>query len=372
MEEERLRELAQIGQAIWLDFINRSIINSGELKSLVDRGVRGLTSNPAIFEKAIRTGGEYDEDLLRLAREEKSPQEIFEHMAFADIQRAADILFPVYLDSSGADGFVSFEVSPDLAHDTEGTLEEVRRLAEAIDRENVMIKVPATEAGIPAVEQLIGEGFNINITLMFSLDQYDQVSEAYLRGLEKRLERGERLRSISSVASFFVSRMDVKVDKMLDAMDEPEADEIRGKIGIANAKLAYQRFREMLSTDRWQALAREGAQKQRVLWASTSTKDPVYPDTLYVNSLIGPGTVNTIPMQTFEAFIDHGSVKPRLEQDLAQAKEEIEQLEALGIQLDQVTDELLTEGVEKFQTPYHELLERIEKKRAELEAEIAA
>lgn len=372
MDEERLSKLAELGQSIWLDFINRSLIESGDLKDLVGGGVRGMTSNPAIFDQAIRTGEEYDEELARLARQGLPPEEIFEHIAVADIQRAADILLRVYLDTSGQDGFVSFEVSPDLAHDTEGTLKDVRRLAAAIDRENVMIKVPATAEGIPAVEQLIAEGYNINITLMFSLEQYDQVSAAYLRGLEKRLERGESLSSIASVASFFVSRIDVKVDAMLDALEDPRADEIRGKIGIANAKIAYQRFKELLSSDRWKALAEEGAQKQRVLWASTSTKDPAYPDTLYVNSLIGADTVNTIPLTTLEAFIDHGSVKPRLRQNLDQAQAQLEQLAELGIDLDQVTEELLNEGVEKFRKPYHELLERIQEKSAELVSEVSA
>jgi transaldolase len=362
MEERKLRELSKIGQSIWLDYISRSLIDSGQLKQLVERGVTGMTSNPAIFEKAIREGADYDADIRRLAAENLSPQEIFEALAFEDVQRAADILFPIYEGASGGDGFVSYEVSPEYSHDTQGTIAEVRRLTKSIARENVMIKVPATREGFPVIEQMIAEGRNINVTLMFSLEQYEQASQAYLKGLETRWEAGQDLGGVASVTSFFVSRVDVKVDQALDAMDDPRAADLRGKIGIANAKMAYQRFKDLLATDRWERLARAGAQVQRVLWASTSTKDPAYADTLYVDNLIGPLTVNTVPEKTFEAFVDHGSAEPTLERDLDQARAQLEQLGALGIDLKRATEELLAEGVEKFARPYHKLMNSIQEK----------
>jgi transaldolase len=358
----KLHQLAELGQAIWLDYIRRSFIERGDLDNLVRDGLRGLTSNPSIFEKAIAGSSDYDAALRRLSGEGRSPEEMYEALAIEDIQMAADALRPVYDESGGDDGYVSLEVSPDLAYDTEGTIEDVRRLFDAVDRPNVMIKVPATPEGIPAVETLIGEGINVNVTLMFALDQYDAVSEAYISGLETLGARGGDLGDVASVASFFVSRMDVKVDKMLDDIGTPAAQELRGTIGIANAKMVYQRFKATFGGERWERLEGKGARLQRVLWASTSTKDPAYPDTLYPDNLIGPHTVNTLPPSTLDAFRDHGTVALTLETELLAERARLEKLADLGIDLDRVTDELLDEGVEKFASPFSDLMDSIKEK----------
>lgn len=375
MHKTKLHALAGLGQAVWLDYIRRSLMTSGKLEEYVRMGLRGLTSNPAIFEKAISGSDDYEEDLQRLVEEDKSVEEIYEALAMDDIRRAADVLRPVYEADDpayaglnrGDDGYVSLEVSPALAHDTDATIAEARRLFQSVDRPNVMIKVPATAAGFPAIEQLIAEGVNVNVTLMFSLEQYDRVADAYMRGLERRLKQGEELRGVASVASFFVSRVDVKVDAMLDELDRPEAVELRGKIGIANAKMAYQRFTETLQSARWSRLAEEGARVQRVLFGSTSTKDPAYPDTLYADNLIGPQTVNTLPPDTIAAFLDHGAVAPTLTSDLIAARAHLDALGRLGIDLDKVTHELLDEGVKKFADPFNELLDAIRAKCAALQ-----
>lgn len=372
MQESKLHAVAKLGQSIWLDFIRRSLLTSGGLQEYVDKGVSGITSNPAIFEKAITAGSEYDEDLRRLAAQGMSAMEIYEALAIADIQRAADILRPVFdaegeagtLLAPGDDGYVSLEVSPALAHDAQGTIAEARRLNGAVDRPNVMIKVPATSEGLVAIERLTAEGLNINVTLMFSLLQYDQVAAAYLRGLEARAELGKSLSDIASVASFFVSRIDVKIDRRLDAIGTPEAAALRGKIGIASAKMAYQRFRATFRGERWARLANRGASVQRVLFGSTGTKDPAYPDTLYVDNLIAPETVNTLPPDTIEAFLDHGTAAVTLETDLAAALSQLEALDQVGIDLSVATRELLDEGIEKFATPFDSLLDAIEAKRA--------
>ena len=358
----KLHELAEFGQAIWLDYIRRSFIEKGDLSDLVESGLRGVTSNPSIFEKAIAGSRDYDDALRDLSDEGKSPREIYEVLAIADIQRAADDLRPVYDDTDGADGYVSLEVSPDLAYDTEGTIEEVRRLFEAVDRPNVMIKVPATAEGIPAVETLIGEGININVTLMFSLDQYDRVAEAYISGLEDLDASEGDVSEVASVASFFVSRVDVMVDRMLDEIGTAAAQELKGTIGIANAKMVYQRFKATFEQERWARLQEKGARLQRVLWASTSTKNPAYSDTLYPDNLIGPHTVNTLPPSTLEAFRDHGTVALTLETQLVTEQARLERLSDLGIDLDEVTDRLLEEGVRKFAEPFADLMESIEEK----------
>jgi len=370
----KLHRLADLGQAIWLDYIRRSFITRGQLRDWVDRGLRGVTSNPSIFEKAIAGSNDYDEALRSLGDRDTSAEEMYETLALEDIRMAADVLRPVYDETEGADGYVSLEVSPDLAYDAEGTVAEARQLWTALDRPNVMIKVPATQEGIPAIETLIGEGVNVNVTLMFSLHQYDAVAEAYISGLEKfagapSTGSGRGVSQVASVASFFVSRVDVKVDRMLDELDSPPARALKGKIGIANAKLAYQRFQKVFSGERWERLAGRGARLQRVLWASTSTKDPTYPDTLYPDNLIGPHTVNTLPPATLNAFLDHGTVAPTLEADLDEARAQLEQLADLGIDLDQVTDQLLDEGVEKFAKPFASLMDSIEEKVARLQAE---
>jgi len=362
-EESRmtnLHKVAALGQSIWLDYIRRSLITSGELQELVDKGVYGVTSNPSIFEKAISGGSEYDRDLNRLADEGRSAAEIYEALVLYDIRAAADVLRPVYDETGGDDGYVSLEANPKLAHDTQGTIAEVRHLFAALERPNVMIKVPATPEGIPAIETLTSEGVNVNVTLMFSLAQYDVVAEAYLAGLEKRMATGGDLSRIASVASFFVSRVDTAVDQGLAKLGRAE---LEGKIGIANAKMAYARFRETFSAERWERLKAEGARVQRPLWGSTSTKSPNYPDTLYVDNLIGPDTVNTVPPETLEAFLDHGRVAPTLLSGLDEAREHLARLSDVGLDLDGITDQLLVAGVGAFAKAFAGLMASIAQKR---------
>ncbi|MGW8223639.1 MAG: transaldolase [Syntrophobacteria bacterium] len=359
----KLHELAELGQAIWLDYISRSLMASGELQELVDRGLRGVTSNPSIFEKAIAGTGDYDEDLNRLVRDGRSVTEIYENLAMADIRSAADVLRPVYEKSGGADGFVSFEVNPALAHDTEATIAEARRLFASLERPNVMIKVPATAAGIPAIEILIGEGVNVNVTLIFSLEQYEAVATAYIAGLEKLALAGGDVGKVASVASFFISRVDTAVDK---ALEEVGNTEIQGKIAIDNAKIAYDRFKEIFSSEGWEKLAAKGAKVQRPLWASTSSKNPAYPDTLYVDNLIGPDTVNTLPPATLDDFLDHGTVAATVETDVDGARMRMAELTKLGIDLDAITNKVLDEGVAAFAKSFEGLIASIAEKRRRL------
>ena len=360
----KLHKLAEFGQSIWLDYIQRSLIQSGELAEHVQDGLRGMTSNPAIFEKAIGEGGEYDEQIQKLSLEGKSAREIYEQLAIDDIRMAAGVLRPVYDETKGGDGYVSLEVNPHLAHDKDATVSEARRLFEAVNQPNVMIKVPATAEGLLAIQDLIEAGVNINVTLMFSMAQYDMVAEAYMTALEKRAARVYDIRQIASVASFFVSRIDSKVDKILEAFDTPEANALKGKIGIANAKMAYQHFKDTFDGKRWGLLAEKGARLQRVLYGSTSTKNPDYSDVMYVDGLIGPNTVNTVPPKTLEAFLDHGTIERTLDQDVDVARVQLEQLAKLGVDLDDVTRDLLDEGVEKFVKPYDKLIETIAEKQA--------
>jgi len=367
-----LQDLTNLGQSIWLDYIRRSFITSGELQAWINLGVRGLTSNPTIFEKAIAGSTDYDEDLHRLVDEGKSVEEIYEALVLDDIRRAAELLRPVYEQSGGADGFVSLEVSPTLAHDTQGTVTEARRLFATLDRPNVMIKVPATPEGIPAIETLIGEGINVNITLIFSLAHYQAVAQAYFRGLEKLATSGGDLSQVASVASFFVSRVDTAVDRQLEALipnpqsPAPNLQSLQGKIAIANAKVAYARFRKIFSGPRWEKLADQGARVQRPLWASTGTKNPLYPDTLYVDSLIGPHTVNTVPPATLRAFLDHGAVAPTLEASLDEAQAQLARLTELGVDLDAITQKLQDEGVTAFARSFDSLMRCIAEKRDRL------
>jgi transaldolase len=366
MTKTKLHALAGLGQSIWLDDLRRSLITSGGLQDYVGQGLRGLTSNPSILEKAIAGSDDYDDDLRRLAREDKSPEEIYWALAIDDIQRAADVLRPVYDGTGGKDGYISLEVSPNLAHDTRATIDQARRLFATVQRPNVMIKVPATGQGLPAIETLTAEGLNVNVTLMFSLAQYDLVAAAFLSGLETRAEQADDLGQIASVASFFVSRIDVKVDQMLDELDTPQATELKGKIGIANAKMAYQRFKETFGSERWARLAARGARPQRVLYGSTSTKNPAYPDTLYPDNLIGPQTVNTLPPDTLAAFLHHGTVALTLERDLVAARAHLQALGTLGIDLDTVTRELLDEGLDKFARPFNSLLDVIARRKEQI------
>ena len=359
----KLHELTELGQSVWLDYISRSLMASGKLQELVDQGLRGVTSNPSIFEKAIAGSDDYDEDLNRLVRDGRSVAEIYENLAMSDIRRAADVLRPVYEKSGGADGYVSLEVNPALAHDSEATIAEARRLFASLERPNVLIKVPATPAGIPAIETLIGEGVNVNVTLIFSLEKYEAVATAYIAGLAKLALAGGDVGRVASVASFFISRVDTAVDK---ALEEIGNTEIQGKIAIDNAKIAYSRFREIFSSERWKKLATESARVQRPLWASTSSKNPAYPDTLYVDNLIGPDTVNTLPPATLDDFLDHGKVATTVETDVDGARIRMAELAERGIDLDAITSKVLNEGVAAFAKSFEGLMASVAEKRRRL------
>ena len=366
MSHTKLHTLAELGQSVWLDYIDRELITTGGLTTYVSRGLRGVTSNPDIFQKAISEGNEYDVQIQQLALAGKSAEEIYEGVAIEDSRMAADILRPVFDESEGTDGFFSLEVNPHLAHDKQGTINEATRLFSMVDRPNVMIKVPATPEGVLAFQQLIEDGININVTLMFSLAQYDQIAEAYIAAMEKRAENVYDLHQIASVASIFVSRMDTKVDPMLEAYKTPKAEALQGRVAIANAKIAYQHFKDAFLSERWQRLEEKGARLQRVLYGSTGTKNPDYSDVMYVENLIGPNTVNTIPPKTLEAFFDHGRVALTLESDLDEARAQLNDLTALGLNLDEVTQELLDEGVNRFAESYDKLIKTITEKKAEL------
>ena len=366
MSRTKLHELGALGQSVWLDFTQRSLIRSGDLQDYVEQGVSGITSNPAIFEKAIADSTDYDEQMEELAEAGKTPQEIYEGLTVEDARQAADVLHPVFEQSNAMDGFFSLEVEPHLAHNKQASITAAERLFKSVDRPNVMIKIPATEQGYGAVQALTEEGININITLMFSLSQYERVAEAYITGLERRLAAGNDIRHITSVASFFVSRVDTKVDKLLDEYQTPEAISLKGKIGIANAKLAYQRFKEIFQGPRWSRLQQQGGHIQRVLYGSTGTKNPEYSDVMYVENLIGADTINTMPRETLAAFLDHGKVALTLEENLEEARAQFGQLAGLGIDLDEVGAQLLDEGVEKFNKPYDSLINGIREKSAEL------
>jgi len=366
-----LKDLLKFGQSVWLDYIRRDLITSGELKRLIDEdGLRGMTSNPAIFEKAIVGSKDYASILDTLKdRKDLDAKGKFEVIAIRDIQDATDLLRPVYDQSKRHDGYVSLEVSPYLARDTQGTLEEARRLWKAVNRPNLMIKVPGTKEGIPAFEQLIGEGININVTLLFSQEVYQQVAEAYIRGLEKFAASGGDVSRMASVASFFISRIDSSVDGQLTArlkspknpQEEQQLKGLLGKVAIANGKLAYQRYLKIFSGPRWDKLKAKNAQTQRVLWASTSTKNPSYPDILYVQELIGPDTVNTIPPATFDAYRDHGQPRETLTEDIDGATKVMKTLADVGISIDEVTDKLTDEGVRLFEEAFDKLLAAVDK-----------
>ncbi|MCY4526328.1 MAG: bifunctional transaldolase/phosoglucose isomerase, partial [Anaerolineaceae bacterium] len=362
----KIQELGQLGQSVWLDYIRRAFVTSGEMQALIDQGVRGVTSNPAIFEKAIAQSNDYDDQLQELVVGGASVSEAYEALALKDIHMATGLFLPVYEESEGEDGYVSLEVNPNLAFDTDGTVAEARRYFQELERPNLMIKVPATREGIPAVEQLIAEGINVNITLMFSMAHYEAVANAYIRGLERLAASGGDLSKVGSVASFFVSRVDVKLEGPLA---EAGAPEMQARIAIDNSKLVYQRFRELFSGERWQRLAQQGARVQRPLWASTSTKDPALPDTLYVDTLIGPDTVNTLPPETLEAYLDHGTVELTVEGDLEGSRARIERLAELGIDLYVAGEELQAEGVDKFIAPFEDLLGTIAARRDQIRAE---
>ncbi|NHC33895.1 transaldolase [Scytonema millei] len=378
MATNHLLEIKEYGQSIWMDNLTRDLVQSGELKNLVEnQGICGITSNPAIFEKAIAGNAIYDADIEAGIRAGLPTYKIYESLVFKDIRDACDILRPVYDASEGLDGYVSIEVPPTIAHDTQATINEARRYYQEIGRDNVMIKIPGTNAGLPAVEQVISEGINVNVTLLFSVQSYIETAWAYIRGLEKRAAEGKDISKISSVASFFLSRIDSNIDGKIDAALKAGVDRIekeaklravRGKVAIANAKIAYQEYKKIIQSDRWQALAAKGANVQRLLWASTSTKDPNYNDVMYVNELIGPETVNTLPPNTIDACADHCDVANRVESNVEEAYKLIENLKDpdVAIDIDQVMDELLVEGIDKFIKPFESLMQSLEEKVAKL------
>jgi transaldolase len=367
MAKTPLEQLHDHGQSPWIDYLSRPFLENGELAALVREGIRGVTSNPTIFQGAIAEGEAYDEQLREVLRSETDPKEIFLALACRDIRAACDELRAVHEEGSGPrDGWVSLEVDPTLAHDTQGTIDEATRLHDLIDRPNLFVKIPATKEGLPAIEESIARGIPINVTLIFSLERHREVAHAYLRGLERLAEAGGNLGKVASVASFFVSRVDTEADKRLDEIGGH--DELKGKLAIANAKLAYRTYREVFAGERWEELASQGASAQRCLWASTSTKNPEYRDVLYVEELIGPETVDTMPRETIEAFQDHGNVEDTLERDLEGARKVLEDLKAAGVDYDDVVATLEREGVEKFAKSFRELFADVEAKRDQLVA----
>jgi transaldolase len=385
MERERtmntIKQLLTEGQSVWLDDISRGMFASGELKNYVEEvGLRGVTSNPTIFEKAIASGTFYDDSLLELIEQGLSAAQIFEAVEVEDIRNACDILRPVYDAANGSDGFVSIEVSPSAARNPDATREEVQRLWNAVNRPNLMVKIPGTAEGAPVIEEMLRRGININITLLFSIASYEQVANAFVSAIEQRVAAGEPVDQLSSVASFFVSRVDTLVDKLLDekiasAENEDEAAKYRGlqgKIAVANAKLAYAKFQEIFESARFAPLRAAGAQVQRPLWASTGTKNAAYSDVLYVETLIGPDTVNTMPRQTIKAFLDHGQVRRTVDESVAEARQTIADLASAGISLDQVTAQLEEEGIASFTKSFEALLAGVENKRSALKQAVSA
>jgi transaldolase len=370
MENNPLLNIQKFGQSIWLDYIDRRMILSEELKKLIDEdGIRGVTSNPKIFKDAIAGGDEYENEIRQLARKNKSTAEIYQTLVVSDIRRTADLFRPLYDSSDGKHGFVSLEVNPHLARDMDGTLEEARRLWYALDRPNVFIKVPATQEGLPCIQQLISEGININVTLLFGLPRYRKVAEAFIAGLEARARKNLSLKSVTSVASFFLSRIDVQIDPLLEKLIESGggqakgARNLRGQIAIASAKQAYQIYKKIFHNQRFRSLAQQGARRQRVLWASTGTKNPEYSDVKYVEALIGAETINTLPKETMNAYRDHGYPAPRLEDGFKKGAETFHKLWELGIDIDAQTRQLEVQGIRKFVEPYDSLMTTLEKKR---------
>lgn len=373
----RLRMLEAEGQAIWLDFLDRRFLEDGGFARLIELdGLTGITSNPSIFEKAIVDGSAYDSDIAAfLARDETGASEVYEHLAVADLKSAADALRPAYDRLDGADGFASIEVSPHLAYSAQGSVDEAQRLWTAVDRPNLMVKIPGTEEGVPAVLELTSRGINVNITLLFSIDMYRAVAEAYLAGLEGRVARGEDVSRVSSVASFFVSRIDSRIDREIDvrvSAGDARSEALiplRGKVAIANAKLAYQYYLKQIESERWRALAAKGARPQRLLWASTGTKDPLYSDVLYVETLIGPHTINTMPLKTIDAFRDHGRISASLTSDVNGARQVLAEADRLGLDLSRVTKALIADGIRSFSGSADALLDVIEERRAKILAD---
>jgi transaldolase len=368
MAKTPLEELADHGQSVWIDYLSRPFVQDGDLAGLVEQGIKGVTSNPTIFQGAIAEGDAYDDQIREIVSSgETEPKEIFIRLAADDIRDACDVLRPVHDEGGGKDGYVSLEVDPNLAHDTQGTIEEAKRLHALIDKPNLFIKIPATKEGLPAIEETIAAGIPVNVTLIFSLERHRAVAEAYVRGVQRLADSGGDLSKIASVASFFVSRVDTEGDKRLDELGGH--DELKGKLAIANAKLAYAQYKEVFSGEQWEALEAKGASKQRCLWASTSTKNPEYRDVIYVEELVGPDTVNTMPRATVEAVLDHAEIRgDTLEEDVEGARKLLEDLKAAGIDYDDVVDTLEKEGVQKFADSFKELFADIESKRDQLVA----
>jgi transaldolase len=364
MAKSRLHELAELGQSVWIDSLSRGWLRTGELARMMEEdALTGVTSNPTIFQKAMAEGDWYDDQLREVVKQEDDLKETFLQLAMADIEEACDLFRSVWDGGKGKDGYISMEVDPNLAYDTDATIEEAVRFHDWVERPNLYVKIPATEPGLPAIEEMIARGRNINVTLIFSLERHKAVAEAYIRGLERLVEAGGDPTKVGSVASYFVSRVDTKADRRLDEAGHPE---LKGKLAVANAKLAYQNYEEIFSGERWDALAAKGATAQWCLWASTSTKNPEYRDVLYVEELIGPDTVNTMPKETIEAFQDHGNVALTLEEGVDEAKRVFEQIAEAGVDYGDVTDTLEREGVQKFIDSFAELFEGLESKRGQL------
>jgi transaldolase len=368
MAKSRLNELSELGQSVWIDSLSRTWLMDGTLGRLMeDDAVVGVTSNPTIFQKALSEGNAYDDQLREVLQEEDDPKEIFLRLAVRDVSEACDLFRSVWDRTEGLDGYVSLEVDPTLAYDTQGTIDEAQRFHDWVDKPNLYVKIPATEPGLPAIEEMIARGKSINVTLIFSLERYRQVADAYIRGVERFVEGGGDPRTVTSVASFFVSRVDTEADRRLEAVGG-EALALRGKLAIANAKLAYGAYKQIFSSERWAPLAAAGASPQRCLWASTSTKNPEYRDVMYVEELIGSETVDTMPLETIKAFQDHGRVERRLDQGLEEAHRVFDELARVGVEYDDVTATLEREGVEKFAQSFEELLDGVRAKRGELAA----
>jgi len=371
MSTNPLQQLAPLGQSVWLDLIRRNMLaKGGEMQKLIENdGVRGVTSNPAIFEKAINGSADYDDEIRSLGKQGKDAVAIYETLAIADVGAAADFFRPLYDSTQGADGYVSIEVSPKLAHDTDGTLSEARRLWKALNRPNIMVKIPGTKAGLPAIQACLSEGININVTLLFAVDRYEAVLEAYVAALETRVKAGQPVDRIASVASFFLSRIDTLLDPMIDKVAQAGgakgdiARGLPGKVAVANAKIAYRKYEAVVGAARWKALVAKGARPQRLLWASTSTKNPKYQDTMYVEPLIGKDTVNTMPLETVDAYRDHGKPADRIREGVDDAARTLAQLTEIGVDLAAATRQLEDEGVKKFIDPFEKLIASIEAKR---------
>src|SRR5215212_5073704 len=360
---ERLTKMRELGQAPWVDEISREDIEDGGLQRMIDDGIVGVTSNPAIFQKAMAGTDLYDEQLGELAEKEDDPKQMFWEVARKDIQDACDIFMPVHEETGGQDGFISLEVQPDIAYDTEATVEEATRLHETVDRPNLFVKIPATLPGLVAIEEMISRGKSINVTLIFSLERYREVARAYTRGLQRLIENGGDPSGVHSVASFFVSRIDSEADTQLQELG---AGDLEGKLAIANAKLAYQIYKQVFGGARWSKLAEKGANSQRLLWASTSTKNPDYPDTVYIDNLVGPETINTMPKKTIEAVMDHAEIRATLEEGVEEAKSLLKRLREAGLDYEDVTDILEKEGIQKFADPFNEMLGEIQNKSRQL------